>query len=151
MKIDITGYNDLGKYAYGTGVSMDGDVFDTDEHKIYILGSEDPHDAIEFKIECAEDLCKVLWCIPGVSIGNKSWFGRSLTTWWHSRYDDVIAADEKKYAALQKRIQREQDPAKREKLERKLTMYDPSNLKDIVTRYDERMARITEAIIARNS
>lgn len=125
MVFNLNNFNDLGKCSYGTLF----DVFDTNKQHIYLFTGKDLNDFVEIKITQLSDLFKFLWCIPCVSTDDSAYF-HSTKEWWIVENEDTIKKFSKKQEYYLKKLKKETDTKKIEKIKNNLKFYDVQHIID---------------------
>ena len=145
MIITLKAFRDLGRCSYGTLK----ETFDTERDVIY-------YNDEKVEVTCVEDLFPFLWQSPGDAChtpeGTVAHFYGTGTHWaWD--FSPSIARCKYDESKLEKRISKEKDLKKQEKLHEKLLRTQEHRLKleYIIKRNDEEMEEIQKKLIKENS
>lgn len=145
MIITLKAFRDLGRCSYGTLK----ETFDTERDVIY-------YNDEKIEVTCVEDLFPFLWQAPGVAChtpeGTTAYF-HGTGAHWDFDFNPSIARCKYDERKIEKRISKEKNLKKREKLHEKLLSIQEHRLKleDIIKRNDEEMEKIQKKLIKENS
>ena len=145
MIITLKAFRDLGRCSYGTLK----ETVDTERDVIY-------YNDEKVEVTCVEDLFPFLWQAPGVEShtpeGTVAHF-HGTGTHWNWDYSPSIARCKYDEGKLEKRISKEKNLEKQEKLYEKLLLVQEhrARLEDIIKRNDEEMEEIQKKLIKENS
>lgn len=145
MIITLKAFRDLGRCSYGTLK----ETFDTERDVIYYNNEK-------VEVTCVEDLFPFLWQAPGVAChtpeGTTAHFHRTGAH-WDFDFNPSIARCKYDERQLEKRISKEKNLKKQEKLYEKLLSIENHRVKleNIIKRNDEEMEKIQRKLIKENS
>ena len=140
MIITLKAFRDLGRCSYGTLK----ETFDTERDVIY-------YNDEKVEVTCVEDLFPFLWQAPGVAChtpeGTVAHF-HGTGTHWNWDYSPSITRCKYDESKLEKRISKEKNLKKQEKLYEKLLLVQEhrGRLEDIIKRNDEEMEEIQKKL-----